>query len=271
MVAAAVPAAPPQPTDPAPMPELDDTGDAAPDEEAARARSSRSSCVLIALIGVIGYLLLTQLGDGDGEAAAIEVADVVNQPVDAGHRVMLERQASRSGSSADGANQAANGIVVRQDPSAGDEGREGETVVLTVSDGAGSVKIPELSASGARRFEEAAEPRSAKRPERGRARTRRATRRAGEVHAHRPAAGQRRRQGTGARRSTCSCRPARAGQRARRRAARTRSTRRRHPDRRRLPGREGERAEQRRSPPGRVIGTDPAGGHAAPPRQRRHA
>ncbi len=98
--------------------------------------------LVLALIGVVGYLLATQLGS-DSSGATIEVANVVNQPVGPA-RILLEAQGLKVTVERRPNDQVAKGLVVRQDPSAGTKVGEGENVVLTVSDGAGSVKVPDV-------------------------------------------------------------------------------------------------------------------------------
>ena len=114
--------------------------------------------LLLALIGGIGYLLVTQLGD-NGSAATIPVPDVVGQPVAEARlhlaavkltKVTVVRRAN---------DQFAPGLVVRQDPSSGTKVAPDESILLTVSDGAGNVKVPDVVGEA---FEDAANALQAK-------------------------------------------------------------------------------------------------------------
>jgi eukaryotic-like serine/threonine-protein kinase len=99
--------------------------------------------ILVAiLIGVVGYLLATQLGD-DGGGAAIEVQSVVGQPVGPA-RTFLEAQGFKVTVRHRPNDQMAEGLVVRQDPGAGTKVDKGEAVLLTVSSGAGNVRVPDV-------------------------------------------------------------------------------------------------------------------------------
>lgn len=135
------------PTTVAPIP-LTDT--APPPKKKSKGPLIAVIVLLIALIGVIGYLLATQLGD-DSSGATIQVANVVNQPVGPA-RILLEAQGLEVTVDRRPNDTVDKGFVVRQDPSAGTKVGEGENVVLTVSDGAGSVKVPDVTG---KTFEEA--------------------------------------------------------------------------------------------------------------------
>jgi beta-lactam-binding protein with PASTA domain/predicted Ser/Thr protein kinase len=108
--------------------------------------------LLLLLIGVVGYLLVTQLGD-DGSAATIPVPSVVGQPVAeaklhlAAEKLTNVRVVRRAN------DQFAPGLVVRQDPSSGTKVAPDESILLTVSDGAGNTKVPDVVGEA---FEDAA-------------------------------------------------------------------------------------------------------------------
>jgi serine/threonine-protein kinase len=107
--------------------------------------------LLIALIAVIGYLLATQLGD-DSTSATIPVPDVVGQTVPEA-RLHLAAQKLENVSIRRVPNDTVEpGRVVRQDPSAGTKVDDEENILLTVSAGAGSVKVPDVAGGS---FEEA--------------------------------------------------------------------------------------------------------------------
>ncbi len=99
--------------------------------------------LLLALIGGVGYLLATQLGD-DGSAATIPVPDVVGQPVAEAQLHLAAQKLTKVTVVRRANDQFAQGLVVRQDPSAGTKVGQDENILLTVSDGAGSVKVPDV-------------------------------------------------------------------------------------------------------------------------------
>ncbi len=99
--------------------------------------------LVLALIGLIGYLLVTQLGS-DGTSGSIQVQSVVGQP-EAQARATLEAQGLKVRRVARPNDKIAAGLVVRQDPAAGTKVDKGEVVLLTISDGAGSVKVPDVT------------------------------------------------------------------------------------------------------------------------------
>jgi serine/threonine-protein kinase len=99
--------------------------------------------LLVALIAVVAFLLVTQLGD-DGAAASIPVPSVVGETVPVA-KLHLAAQKLENVTVVHRANdQIAKGLVVRQDPSAGTKVNQNENIRLTVSDGAGSVKVPDV-------------------------------------------------------------------------------------------------------------------------------
>jgi beta-lactam-binding protein with PASTA domain/tRNA A-37 threonylcarbamoyl transferase component Bud32 len=98
--------------------------------------------LLLALIGVIGWLLISQLG-GDDSGGNITVESVVGQN-EATARAALEAQGLTVSVVRKPNDEMAKGLVVRQDPGAGTKLNKGENVELTVSDGAGSVKVPDV-------------------------------------------------------------------------------------------------------------------------------
>jgi serine/threonine-protein kinase len=99
--------------------------------------------LLLALIAVVAYLLATQLGN-DGSSATIPVPSVVGQSV-AEAKLHLAAEKLTNVSVVRRANdQFAPGLVVRQDPSSGTKVAQNENILLTVSDGAGSVKVPDV-------------------------------------------------------------------------------------------------------------------------------
>jgi serine/threonine-protein kinase len=98
--------------------------------------------LLLALIGVIGWLLISQLG-GDDSGGTITVESVVGQN-EATARAALEAQGLTVSVVRKPNDKMAKGLVVRQDPGAGTKLNKGENVELTVSDGAGSVKVPDV-------------------------------------------------------------------------------------------------------------------------------
>jgi serine/threonine-protein kinase len=99
--------------------------------------------LLLALIGGVGYLLITQLGD-DGTSGSISVPSVVGQTV-AQAKLHLAAQNLTNVTVVRRANdEFASGLVVRQDPSAGTKVGKDENVLLTVSDGAGNVHVPDV-------------------------------------------------------------------------------------------------------------------------------
>ena len=97
---------------------------------------------LIVLIGVIGYLLVTQLGN-DSSGATVPVTNVVGAEVGAA-RTLLEAQGFQVDIVRRPNDTVAPGIVVRQDPAGGTKLEKGETILLTVSDGAGTAKVPNV-------------------------------------------------------------------------------------------------------------------------------
>ena len=58
---------------------------------------------------------------------------------------MLEAQGFKVDTVRKANDQQPRGIVVRQDPSAGTKVQKGETILLTVSDGAGTAKVPDVA------------------------------------------------------------------------------------------------------------------------------
>ena len=98
---------------------------------------------LVVLIGVIAFLLLTQLGN-DGAGPSVNVTNVVGQQATAA-RTLLEAQGFKVDIVRRANDQQPRGIVVRQDPSGGTKVEKGETILLTVSDGAGTAKIPDVA------------------------------------------------------------------------------------------------------------------------------
>jgi serine/threonine-protein kinase len=104
---------------------------------------------VVVLIAVIAILLLSQLGGGGGRA--VTVTDVVNQP-EAQARATLEDQGLEVEVERRPNDTVARGIVVSQDPPGGTEAKEGDTVLLTVSDGVGTTEVPDVSGSS---FEDA--------------------------------------------------------------------------------------------------------------------
>ncbi len=97
---------------------------------------------LVVLIGLIGYLLVTQLG-GDSSGATVPVTNVVGAEEGAA-RTLLEAQGFGVDVVRRANDQQPRGIVVRQDPSGGTKVEKGETILLTVSDGAGTAKVPNV-------------------------------------------------------------------------------------------------------------------------------
>jgi eukaryotic-like serine/threonine-protein kinase len=98
--------------------------------------------LLLALVGVIGWLLISQLG-GDDSGGNITVQSVVGQE-EAAARATLEGQGLTVSVVRKPNDEIDTGLVVRQDPGAGTKLNKGENVELTVSDGAGSVKVPDV-------------------------------------------------------------------------------------------------------------------------------
>ena len=98
---------------------------------------------LVVLIGVVGFLLLTQLGDDSG-GPTVPVTNVVGSEA-AAARTLLEAQGFKVDVVRRANDQQPKGIVVRQDPSAGTKVQKGETILLTVSDGAGTAKVPNVA------------------------------------------------------------------------------------------------------------------------------
>jgi eukaryotic-like serine/threonine-protein kinase len=119
------------------------------DPNAAKDGKSRKGPViaviaaLIVLIGVIGYLLVTQLGD-NSSGATVPVTNVVGAEVGAA-RTLLEAQGFRVDTVRRANDQQPRGIVVRQDPAGGTKVEKGETILLTVSDGAGTARVPDVA------------------------------------------------------------------------------------------------------------------------------
>ena len=98
---------------------------------------------LLALIAAAAILLVTQLG-GDGSSASIPVPPVVGQTV-AEAKLHLAAQNLTNVTVVRRPNdQIKKGLVVRQDPSAGTKVNQDENIRLTVSAGAGSVKVPDV-------------------------------------------------------------------------------------------------------------------------------
>lgn len=98
---------------------------------------------LIVLIGLVAFLLATQLGD-DSATGTIEVPNVVGQTVPEA-RLNLAAQKLENVTVVRRPNDVVpEGRVVRQDPSAGTKVDDNENILLTVSDGAGSVRVPDV-------------------------------------------------------------------------------------------------------------------------------
>jgi serine/threonine-protein kinase len=98
--------------------------------------------LLLALVGVVGWLLISQLGGDDG-GGNITVQSVVGQQETAA-RATLEAQGLTVSVVRKPNDDIDKGLVVRQDPGAGTKLDKGENVELTVSDGAGSVRVPDV-------------------------------------------------------------------------------------------------------------------------------
>ena len=98
--------------------------------------------LLLVLIGAIAYLLLTQLG-GDGSAGSVAVPNVVGQ-TEAVATATLKAQKLEVTVQRRANDIVEKGLVVRQDPGQGTKVNEGENVIITVSAGAGSVKVPDV-------------------------------------------------------------------------------------------------------------------------------
>ncbi len=107
--------------------------------------------VLLALIGVVGYLLATQLGN-DSPTATIPVNDVVGHTVPEARLILASQKLENISIRRVPNDTVQEGRVVRQDPSAGTKVDENENILLTVSTGAGSVKVPDVAGGT---FEEA--------------------------------------------------------------------------------------------------------------------
>jgi beta-lactam-binding protein with PASTA domain/tRNA A-37 threonylcarbamoyl transferase component Bud32 len=97
--------------------------------------------MVVVLIAVVGFLLISQLGDDGGPT--VEVPSVVGQQ-EVAARTLLEDQGFEVDVVRRANDQAARGVVVRQDPGGGTKVDEGETILLTVSDGAGTVQVPNV-------------------------------------------------------------------------------------------------------------------------------
>ena len=255
MVAAAVPG---PPTTVAPIPVTDTT---LPPKKKSKGPIIAVIVLLIALIGVIAYLLITQLGD-DSSGASIEVADVVNQPVGPA-RALLEAQGLEVTVQRRPNDQVEKGLVVRQDPAAGTKVGDGENVVLTVSDGAGSVKVPDVEGMT---FEEAQAALEARGLNAARQDEASDSVPLGEVTRTEPARGRDRRPGQ--RRPGVRLGWSRPGQRAQRRGSGP-GRRRADPDRRGVQVREGEPVEWLRAG-GHGHRHEPRGRYPGAARQRRH-
>jgi beta-lactam-binding protein with PASTA domain len=99
--------------------------------------------LLLALIAVVAYLLVTQLGD-DGSSATIPVPSVVGQPLAEARLHLAAVKLTKVRVVHRANDQFADGLVVRQDPSSGTKVAQDESILLTVSDGAGNVKVPDV-------------------------------------------------------------------------------------------------------------------------------
>ncbi|MGZ4690021.1 MAG: Stk1 family PASTA domain-containing Ser/Thr kinase [Acidimicrobiia bacterium] len=115
----------------------------APKKKARKGPVVAVIALLAVLIGVIGFLLFTQLGN-DSSVGTVAVPSVVGQPeADAIAALKAKKLAVTVQRRAN--DTVPKGIVVRQDPTKGTKVDEGENVLLTVSDGAGSVKVPDVT------------------------------------------------------------------------------------------------------------------------------
>jgi serine/threonine-protein kinase len=99
--------------------------------------------LLLALIAAVAILLVTQLGD-DGSSASIPVPPVVGETVAAAKLHLAAQKLTNVTVVRRPNDQIKEGLVVRQDPSAGTKVNEDENIRLTVSAGAGSVKVPDV-------------------------------------------------------------------------------------------------------------------------------
>ncbi|MBM3675631.1 MAG: Stk1 family PASTA domain-containing Ser/Thr kinase [Actinobacteria bacterium] len=98
--------------------------------------------LLAVLVAVIGFLVVSQLGGGDGGGTVV-VTDVVGKE-EAVAIATLEKQGLEVDVIHKANDTVAEGFVVRQDPSAGVKVADGETIELVVSSGVGKVKLPDL-------------------------------------------------------------------------------------------------------------------------------
>lgn len=99
--------------------------------------------LLVVLIGAIAFLLADQLGGGGSGGGSVTVANVEGQPV-AAAKAALEDQGLTVEVIKVPNLDVPKGTVIRQNPGAGTKVNKGETVQLTVSDGAGTVKVPDV-------------------------------------------------------------------------------------------------------------------------------
>jgi serine/threonine-protein kinase len=118
------------------------TTPARPPEKKRRGPVIAVVILLLALIGAIGWLLISQLG-GDDAGGNITVDSVVGQEENVA-RARLEAQGLTVSVVRKPNDDIDEGIVVSQDPPAGTKLNKGENVELTVSDGKGSVKVPDV-------------------------------------------------------------------------------------------------------------------------------
>lgn len=99
--------------------------------------------LLLVLIGAIAFLLASQLKLGGG-GGKVTVPKVEGQPV-ATAKATLEDQGLKVEVIKVANLEVPKGTVIRQNPIPGTEVNKGEAVQLTVSDGAGTVKVPDVA------------------------------------------------------------------------------------------------------------------------------
>ena len=102
-----------------------------------------AALLILGVFALLAYLLANNLlGEDEPTATAVRVPEVVNEDQDEareilekkGFEVAVERKASNK----------QEGIVIEQDPEAGERLEKGETVTITVSTGPRQVEVPEL-------------------------------------------------------------------------------------------------------------------------------